>query len=70
MSKHYHYWISFDYNKGSENGVGARDYFFDKKISVNSLAVMTEDIKNSNGLDSVVITFFSRVDCDCELRGK
>jgi hypothetical protein len=66
MSNHFHYWVSYYYKKGAEDGVGARDYFLYKKISVKSLSAMTKDIKNRNGLEEVVINFFSRVDCDCE----
>jgi hypothetical protein len=61
--KHYHYWISY---AGTNEILGNVDYYFKRPITNKLLVQIVKDIKKRFDFKSVVITFFKRVECDCE----
>lgn len=64
---HYHYWICFKLisSKTKEAYIDNMEYCLQKPISVKDLRLLSASLKKGDDRIRVIITFFNRVECDC-----
>lgn len=61
MSKHYHYYVAYSIS----GQLGSTAFGLDREIDTDALTDILSDLNKRFKTESIVITFFSEIKCNC-----